>query len=332
MNRNIIAITVVLACATAALASDQVWEPQAIRILDAGVNAAPVRAVADWLGAALTYNADDGAITMSKDGRTVALRLYVPEYTVDGVSAKFAVAPFVCDNAAYAPVRALAEPFGCEVLWDGDADTRSAIVTRKDQAGELRLPVTEDLQTLTADFDGDGTNEVAYTSCLNSHVATWVDKPCIAGLLWIVRGQRELWSRVVPNEASWHVNMRAYDITGDSTPDIILEGEYWGSGENDCFGAFGWNGRAYGPLLAEGTLYHSGMGEAFVLPQGRRKPARLATIDIVFDNQHRPDCFVADWYDWNGHQFVKTRTRTTRKNHGIDCKAACRELGLPKPG
>ncbi len=92
----------------------------------------PFRAVFEALGAQVDWDADTGAISAARDGRTVTMLPGSTEASVEdgGVTTaiQMGVAPYAAADEAgvwrtYVPVRFAAQAFGCAVGWDQGAST-----------------------------------------------------------------------------------------------------------------------------------------------------------------------------------------------------------------
>ncbi len=81
----------------------------------------PLRAVCEAAG--LSVGWDDGAITVTDGICAVELTVGVPAICVDGAETALDCAPVLRDDRALIPIRAVMEPFGFLVDWDGEART-----------------------------------------------------------------------------------------------------------------------------------------------------------------------------------------------------------------
>ena len=80
----------------------------------------PLRAFAEMMEFQVKEPDEKGRIEISKDGKTVAFTLGSLEGEKDGEKFKLEAAPEIINNRTLVPVRALAEAFECEVLWNGE--------------------------------------------------------------------------------------------------------------------------------------------------------------------------------------------------------------------
>ena len=78
----------------------------------------PVRFVAEALGAAVGWNAEERKATISKGGVVIELVLDSTTATVNGQPVALDSPAFVQNNRTYMPVRFIAETLGAKVEWD----------------------------------------------------------------------------------------------------------------------------------------------------------------------------------------------------------------------
>lgn len=84
---------------------------------------APVRCLAEKLGAEVVWNGAEQSITLKRAGDTVVMTLGSMTATINGVSTTMDVAPIVIDQRTYLPARYVAEFFGQKVAWDQQRHT-----------------------------------------------------------------------------------------------------------------------------------------------------------------------------------------------------------------
>ena len=80
----------------------------------------PLRAFAEMMEFQVKEPDEKGRIEISKDGKTVVFTLGSLEGEKDGEKFKLEAAPEIINNRTLVPLRALAEAFECEVLWNGE--------------------------------------------------------------------------------------------------------------------------------------------------------------------------------------------------------------------
>lgn len=87
----------------------------------------PVRAVADALGCAVTWDAASGTATLTSEEGVLALTTHSPVMQVNGKPVEMDAAPeIVGSGTMMIPARYIAEALHCEVAWD--ASTRTATI------------------------------------------------------------------------------------------------------------------------------------------------------------------------------------------------------------
>lgn len=88
----------------------------------------PVRAVADALGCAVTWDAASGTATLASEEGVLALMTHSPVLQVNGKPVEMDAAPeIVGSGTMMIPVRYIAEALHCKVAWDAPA--RTATIT-----------------------------------------------------------------------------------------------------------------------------------------------------------------------------------------------------------
>lgn len=87
----------------------------------------PFRAVLEALGAEVGYDAETSTVSAKRDGVDLSMVLgqNTASITENGQTrtVEMDVTPYVKNGRTYVPVRFVAETFGCNVGWDGDAKT-----------------------------------------------------------------------------------------------------------------------------------------------------------------------------------------------------------------
>lgn len=99
---------------------------------------APIRALAEALGAEVEWDPDTWEVTMTRAGSTVAMTPGETTAWVDGVPVEMDVAPYADQNRTYFPVRYAAELFGQEVTWNA-AQRRVDIAEPREEDREAPL-------------------------------------------------------------------------------------------------------------------------------------------------------------------------------------------------
>ncbi|MBM3472770.1 MAG: DUF4377 domain-containing protein [Armatimonadetes bacterium] len=107
-------------------------------ILRNGSTLVPLRAIFEWLGAEVDYDAASHAISATKDPHSVRLRIGSTTALVDGASVSLEAPPMETGGRTYVPLRFVSEALGAKVEWDADA--RLVTVIDGQRAGTLRVP------------------------------------------------------------------------------------------------------------------------------------------------------------------------------------------------
>ena len=81
----------------------------------------PMRAIFEALGATVDWNEEEQSITSTREEITIYMAIDNPVITVNGEEITLDVAPVKIDDRTLVPIRAVAESFEAEVLWDEDA-------------------------------------------------------------------------------------------------------------------------------------------------------------------------------------------------------------------
>ncbi len=80
----------------------------------------PVRAIAEALGAKVTWNDAESKIIIEKDGKNILLQIANNVMEVDGRKITLDVAPKIIDGRTMVPVRAVSEAFDAKVDWNNE--------------------------------------------------------------------------------------------------------------------------------------------------------------------------------------------------------------------
>ena len=98
----------------------------------------PIRAVAEALGADVSWDQDTQQIGLKRAGAAVTMTLNSTTATVDGAPMEMDVAPYATDGRTLIPARYVAEFFGQKVDWDGN---RRQVLIEEDKtvAGDSNL-------------------------------------------------------------------------------------------------------------------------------------------------------------------------------------------------
>lgn len=96
-----------------------------------GVTMVPMRAIFEWLGATVTFDANAQKITARKDARVVFITIGKNTATVDDITVHLAVPAQTQNNRSYVPLRFVAEAFGAKVTWDSTQQRATINIEQK---------------------------------------------------------------------------------------------------------------------------------------------------------------------------------------------------------
>ncbi|SMC57845.1 beta-propeller domain-containing protein [Papillibacter cinnamivorans] len=134
----------------------------------------PVRFIAESFGARVSWDGGTQTATISEDGRTIRIRLYSTEMTVDGETVSLDVPAMATGGRTFVPVRALAEALGKEVFYDNglvviggdeavfDPKTEGDLIRQTIETVNV-LPAVDSRENLVQLLDGAGLGGLAYT-------------------------------------------------------------------------------------------------------------------------------------------------------------------------
>jgi len=88
-----------------------------------GIVVAPVRPVAEWLGAGMSVNPETKAVTLTKGATALALTRNSTKGINNGQPLALAGPVFVYKGTTYVPLRAVAEACGAHLAWDAKTNT-----------------------------------------------------------------------------------------------------------------------------------------------------------------------------------------------------------------
>ncbi len=101
-------------------ANNKVSALEAAPVVENGRTLVPVRAVAEALGAEVGWEQETGAVTLSRNGRSVVMTVGSVDYTVNGEAKTMETAPAVVNGRTLVPLRAASEALGKVVYWNDD--------------------------------------------------------------------------------------------------------------------------------------------------------------------------------------------------------------------
>ncbi|MCI1931597.1 MAG: copper amine oxidase N-terminal domain-containing protein [Clostridia bacterium] len=83
-----------------------------------GYNYIPLGALANNIGATLTWNQSDSTFTMVYETKTIKIKINNPEIHINSSSVNLEEAPILNDGVAYVPVRFIKDALGASVIYD----------------------------------------------------------------------------------------------------------------------------------------------------------------------------------------------------------------------
>lgn len=92
-------------------------------VIKEGRTLIPVRAISEALGATVEYNADEKAVTITKDDKVIVLYLGEQKVLVNGTETAIDVPAEVMNNRTMVPIRFIAEQLEFEVEWNQELQT-----------------------------------------------------------------------------------------------------------------------------------------------------------------------------------------------------------------
>lgn len=92
-------------------------------VIKEGRTLIPVRAISEALGATVAYNADEKAVTITKDDKVIVLYLGEQKVLVNGAETAIDVPAEVMNNRTMVPLRFIAEQLEFEVEWNQELQT-----------------------------------------------------------------------------------------------------------------------------------------------------------------------------------------------------------------
>ncbi|MGN1115595.1 MAG: copper amine oxidase N-terminal domain-containing protein [Candidatus Ornithomonoglobus sp.] len=115
--------------------------------IEDGTTLVPMRAIFEALGAEVEWNGEDRSISSEKGNVGIRLQIGSKQmYRNDGGAAtegdikELEKAPVIVDDFTYVPLRAVAEAFDAQVLWDGEARTVSIVTAPEHSAEPAEAP------------------------------------------------------------------------------------------------------------------------------------------------------------------------------------------------
>lgn len=177
----------------------------------------PVRAMADVLGAEVTYDNATRTATVEKQMKgiydknlepvkwKVSLGLDSPYLTLmDTCEMLLETKPLVVDNRAYLPLRELAEAMNLEVVWQAGETTDTVVLTSAQTPQVLLSPKTEfDWESMSMTMEWENKESVVFYA---------------AETFWLEKWDGHAWQKIEPTKPNETQNTDTYSIpTGGTT-------------------------------------------------------------------------------------------------------------------
>lgn len=119
--------------------------------LSGGAVMVPMRAIFEWLGADIAYDA--GVITATRAETTVVLQAGHKDAAVNGETKSIGATPVERNGTTYIPLRFVSEALGAEVAWD--AKSRQVSVTNGDRIGTIQVTKDGNARIAAGEWVGD---------------------------------------------------------------------------------------------------------------------------------------------------------------------------------
>jgi hypothetical protein len=92
-------------------------------VIKEGRTLIPVRAITEGLGATVEWNAEEGKVTITKDGTSIELFIDNNVALVNGEEVEMDTQAEIMSSRTVVPLRFIAETFGLDVNWNSDDET-----------------------------------------------------------------------------------------------------------------------------------------------------------------------------------------------------------------
>ena len=121
ITQNDISLSLKIGQSTAMLNENEIQideNPAVVPFIDNDRTLVPLRFISEALGYDVGYNDEDKGIILTKDDKTVNLKVNSEYYTVNGEEFKLDTEVQIYEDRTFVPVRALSELIGMNVEWD----------------------------------------------------------------------------------------------------------------------------------------------------------------------------------------------------------------------
>ena len=144
-----------------------------VAYVDNGRTMMPVRAIAEAIGADVSYEGNTQTVTVESDEKIILMSIDESEMSVNGEKVELLNAPKIVNDRTMLPVRDVAEALDCEVSWNQETET--ATFTRPLQTKRL-IVFSENVnkENAVASIQGDGFTILQFDKI--SDAADYIDK------------------------------------------------------------------------------------------------------------------------------------------------------------
>jgi hypothetical protein len=147
----------------------------------------PVRAIAEELGAIVSWDGETQSVTITKDNKEVVMTINSTTVLVDGVPVDMSTKAEITCGRTYIPIRFLAETFGLKVNWDGeneiidiedDASAEDETAAEEETEEETDASESETpAQSDTTEGDGTASDTAEETDTADGETTADTDTP-----------------------------------------------------------------------------------------------------------------------------------------------------------
>lgn len=315
-------IYMLLLCASCAmiLAQNQPPAPPHAILLE-NTALAPVRAVAEGMGAAISLDTATLAVTLTRNDIMVMLTPYNTTATSNGKAVSLPVSPLLREGQLFIPLRAMATTFGAAIELRGGTVSDSAKSIALVYQGKTTLfRAVEAGRMLKANLTGGSQTETAFAVANVIGIDAY-NSPYLTDIVplevWVVHGTRALWRLSLDKGVSIS-QFQAPELTGDRTPELLLTfltrhsymGPYPGSIYHTS--VFRWNGQTFPGILS--LDYSHDHGKLFIEHVNPATAASFILVDTNWRVNEDITHYVAERYTWNGSRFRLAKRVVTRTN------------------
>lgn len=212
-------------------------------VIVSGRTFVPVRVIAQALGGNVSWDSAEKKVTITLDGKTIELWIGNTTAKVNGETKVLDVPPYISNGRTMLPLRFIIENLGCEVVWNGPAQT---ITIYYDATGSQ--PGT----TGTSGQPGvpSGSNTIA------GDTPSWLNDPSPAEVTPVSGGTVHT-GTINPSGETWtanngpHIVEGEFRIEGSNAPALVIEAGTKVLFEEDAYIYVGYG--SAGGIMVNGT-------------------------------------------------------------------------------